>query len=83
MPMYEYQCSKCGTVKDKFFKMADKPLEVDLECVQCEDTTSYKSIVSAVAMSYNGVNHVSKVPTDLRNRLDQIKKHYPQMQSTV
>lgn len=81
--MYEYQCSQCGDVKDKFFKMADKANEILEDCGCSEEKTTHISIMSAVAMSYNGFNHVSKVPTDMRNRLDQIKKHYPDMQSTV
>lgn len=83
MPMYEYQCTECGGVVDKLFKIADKPQTFEDECEHCKKTTVKQSIMSAVAMSYNGFNHAAKVPTDLKNRLDQIKKHYPDMQSTV
>lgn len=83
MPVYEYQCNKCSGVVEQFFKMADKPSEIKTNCPHCSTPSTLNFIISAVAMSYNGFNHAAKVPTDLKNRLDQIKKHYPDMQSTV
>lgn len=83
MPMYEYQCSECGSVEDRLFKISEKPQEFIDMCLHCNSTSTFKSIISAVAMSYTGFNHAAKVPTDLKNRLDQIRKHYPDMQSTV
>jgi len=83
MPVYEYQCSECEGIVDKVFKMSEKPQNFIDKCPHCESTTTFKSIMSAVAMSYLGVNHAAKVPSDFKNRLDQIRKHYPNMQSTV
>lgn len=83
MPIYEYRCSDCKGKVDKFFRMAEKPEELVDKCPHCNSTTTFKSIISAVAMSYNGFNHAAKVPSDLKNRFDQIRKHYPNMQSTI
>ncbi len=81
--MYEYQCSECEGIIDKLFKISSKPKTFIEECPHCKSKSTFTSIMSAVAMSYNGFNHAAKVSTDLKNRLDQIKKHYPDMQSTV
>ena len=33
MPVYEYQCAKCGNVEEAFQKISDPPLET---CSQCQ-----------------------------------------------
>ena len=83
MPMYEYKCGSCGEIYAKFFKMADKPKTYEAECPSCKEYAEFESIISAVAMSYNGVNHASKVPSDMKTRLNQIRQHYPDMQSSI
>jgi putative FmdB family regulatory protein len=83
MPMYEYQCCECEGIVERFFKMSEKPQEFTDKCPLCGLIATHKSIMSAVAMSYNGFNHAAKVPSDLKNRFDQIRKHYPNMQSTI
>lgn len=32
MPLYSFECSKCGTVKDKVFKIADCPKTIKCKC---------------------------------------------------
>jgi len=83
MPLYEYQCEKCGEVIEKHFKISDKPQTVREKCPSCETEETFNYIISSAAISYLGVNHAAKVPSDFKNRMDQIKKHYPQMQSTI
>lgn len=33
MPIYEYECTRCGTVEEVFQKISDKPLQ---KCKQCK-----------------------------------------------
>ena len=33
MPIYEYECSKCGNIEEAFQKMSDPPLQ---ECSKCK-----------------------------------------------
>jgi putative FmdB family regulatory protein len=79
MPIYEYQCKKCGKVTDKFFKMEEKPSSILEEC-ECGNDELVSIISSTTIVS--GVGGF-KVPTDFKSRLDQIRKHYPNMQSSV
>ena len=37
MPIYEYECIKCGNVEEAFQKMSDAPLEI---CRQCGGSLS-------------------------------------------
>ena len=81
MPLYQYACKECGTEIDKMFKIADRKDQITEYCQNCQQETPHEYHISAVAMSYNGVNHGHKIPTDLKNRFDQLRKHYPKMRS--
>lgn len=32
MPLYQYQCSKCGEITEHFCKIADKPETIECRC---------------------------------------------------
>lgn len=83
MPLYEFKCGECGGINDRIFKMDAKPDHFEGKCSHCNKETTLYSIISATAISYNGVNHASKVPSDFKKRLDQIKQHHPSMQSSI
>lgn len=83
MPLYDYQCNKCGNVIEKFFKMSEKPQKFEEICPSCNTYTTFNSIISPVSFLYMGINHSAKVPSDLKERFRQIKKHYPNMQTSV
>ncbi len=37
MPIYEYECSECGSIEEAFQKMSDSPLK---ECSKCKGKLS-------------------------------------------
>ncbi|MFT7287026.1 MAG: putative FmdB family regulatory protein [Halieaceae bacterium] len=50
MPIYEYQCTDCGELKEALQKISDAPLEI---CPSCGNATLRKKI-SAVAFRLKG-----------------------------
>ncbi len=50
MPIYEYQCEKCGHQMEKLQKMSDDPLK---ECPECEEP-ALRKLVSAAAFKLKG-----------------------------
>ena len=44
MPIYEYECQKCGHVFDKFVRSMSAPLQV--ECPECHSTDCRKNITT-------------------------------------
>ena len=76
MPMYEFMNFETGQKINKFFSINGRPEEVIIE------DTVYKYIISAPAI-VSGVNGIKGVPSNLKDRLSQIKKYNPEMQSSV
>jgi putative FmdB family regulatory protein len=50
MPIYEYQCEKCGHQLEKLQKMSDDPLK---DCPECEEP-ALRKLVSAAAFKLKG-----------------------------
>jgi putative FmdB family regulatory protein len=50
MPIYEYECTHCGHIKEALQKMSEDPL---VDCPKCL-TPSLKKIMSAVAFRLKG-----------------------------
>ncbi len=50
MPIYEYQCEKCGHQMEKLQKMSDDPLK---DCPECEKP-ALRKLVSAAAFKLKG-----------------------------
>ena len=49
MPLYEYQCEKCGLVHEVIQKFSDSPLQ---ECPEC--TGPLQKLLSASAIQFKG-----------------------------
>ncbi len=49
MPLYEYKCTKCGSVFELLQKVSDPPLK---KCVHCHG--SVKKILSPPALKFKG-----------------------------
>lgn len=49
MPLYEYKCSKCGTVFEILQKVGEQPLK---KCIKCGG--SVKKLVSSPAIQFKG-----------------------------
>lgn len=75
MPMYTYLNEETNDKIDKFFKIKDRPDTV------IENEMEYKYIMSSPAI-VSGVGGL-KVPSNLKDRLQQIKKYTPEMRSSV
>lgn len=82
MPKYTYECQECKSVVEKYFSISEKPSEFEEKCPHCENITKFKSIITNVNLNYTGVNHGRKIPSDLKNRFDQMRKMYPNMNSS-
>lgn len=83
MPTYTYACDCCGLQVDKILKISERTEKLDTYCGYCAEDTPHTFNIGAPQISYIGVNNVAKVPTVMKDRLNQIKKHYPAMRSTV
>ena len=81
MPLYTFACDVCGSTKDVFQKIANRTDHVKTECASCGSETNHTFNISA-PMMVSGVNAGHKISGDLKNRFDQMRKHYPQMKST-
>ncbi len=49
MPLYEYQCKKCGHGFEKIVKFSDKPIK---KCPECRGPV--EQLISAPAVQYKG-----------------------------
>jgi putative FmdB family regulatory protein len=49
MPLYEYQCKKCGHIFEKIVKFSDKPIK---KCPECGG--SVEQTISAPAVQFKG-----------------------------
>ena len=49
MPLYEYQCKKCGHIFEKILKFSDKPIK---KCPECGG--SVEQTISAPAVQFKG-----------------------------
>jgi putative FmdB family regulatory protein len=61
MPIYEYQCSSCGTQKDVMQKLSDAPLTI---CPECGKETFSKQL-SAAGFQLKGNGYYA---TDFKNK---------------
>lgn len=75
MPMYTYMNEETGEKIDRIFKIKDKPQSV------IENGIEYKYVISMPAI-VSGVGGLV-VPSNLKERLTQIKKFAPEMRSSV
>lgn len=74
MPIYAYR-SEDGKVIDKFFKSVERPDTVEIDGVVYHYSIGSPMIVSGVG-GY-------KIPSNLKDKLNMVKQHYPKMQSSV
>ncbi|HEX6822513.1 MAG TPA: zinc ribbon domain-containing protein [Candidatus Sulfotelmatobacter sp.] len=49
MPLYEYQCKKCGHIFEKILKFSDKPVK---KCPECGGAV--EQMISAPAVQFKG-----------------------------
>lgn len=81
MPLYQYTCKTCGTEIDKMLKISERKDTLQEYCEVCQTEQEHEFRIGAPGISYLGVNHGHKIPGDLKNRFDQMRKHYPHMRS--
>lgn len=68
MPIYEYECEKCGHQKEAIQKISDDPLKTCPECKQ----DSLRKLVSAAGFRLSGTGWYE---TDFKDKKDQKKLH--------
>lgn len=73
MPIYTFSNSK-GEVVDKFFKIGKRPDEVIV------DGEKYSYIISSPSI-VAGVNEGKGIPSNLKERMTQMKKQNPNMKT--
>lgn len=81
MPVYEFQCEICGQVVEKIYKIKDKPQEFQDECPGCKGMSLFRGVVGAPSVMYSVFNPSAKMPSEFKNRMDQIRKNNPDMVS--
>lgn len=49
MPFYEFCCTKCGTVREKFYRIIPRttPLSANLTCNKCAAIQKHNKIISS------------------------------------
>lgn len=72
MPIYEYQCEKCGHHLEKIQKMSDEPLK---DCPECHES-ALRKLVSAAAFKLKGTGWYE---TDFKDN----SKKKPDEKSTI
>lgn len=75
MPFYSFQNEATGEIVDKFFKINDRPEEIDIDGVKHTRIMSSPAIVSGVG----GM----KIPSVLKHRLTEIQKQHPNMKASA
>ena len=82
MPIYEYQCEKCGHQMEKLQKMSEDPLK---DCPECEEP-ALRKLVSAAAFKLKGTgwyetdfkdNSKKKPDTKMTDKKESDKKVTP------
>lgn len=80
MPLYLYACKGCEHTLEKRSTIADRNLELEVPCPECEGTNRYISL-GAVA-TVGGVSVTDKRPHGWRDVLEKVHKSAGK-QSTV
>lgn len=76
----DLKCTECGMVEERYLtKSANLPSKMRLECKNCGHTTTQEVLMSAPRVNYSVFNAGAKLPTDFKNRMDQIRKNNPDM----
>lgn len=74
MPMYEYQCDKCGHAFSEILKMDDRAQPTLNPCPNCKENECVQSVISAVALvSPSSIDGMRKPKQDFKERMSQIK----------
>lgn len=80
MPLYEFQCKNCGSIKEQFYKIAERPNKAVLNCEMCGGNKEFEFLVSSPAVVYGVLSAAKKMPSAFKNRMDEIRKtHNPNM----
>jgi len=51
MPHYDYSCTSCGSVFERFQKITDAPLK---ECLSCNQLTAIRVPSAGIGLSFQG-----------------------------
>lgn len=81
MPLYEFKCEICGEVIERVYKVAEKPTELTTDCPNCKGQSLFKSKVSAPSVMFSVFNPSQKLPSDFKNRMEEIRKNHPMTNS--
>lgn len=81
MPLYDFKCDKCGNTIERFFNIANRPEHIKEKCAQCNKKTQHTFALSSPAIVYGVIRATQKMPTEFKNRMEQIRKNNPNMNS--
>lgn len=73
MPVYAYQCKKCGHEFDELKSIADRKIPTEDSCINCSEYGVELKINAPKIVSSDG-NFYSKIPGQFKERLKEIKK---------
>lgn len=76
MPMYDYKCSACEHTFTEYNTIANRKMPTEQPCTRCKAHGTVEIQVGATAV-VAGANYHSKVPTDFRNLMTQMKAAHP------
>jgi putative FmdB family regulatory protein len=70
MPIYEFQCQECGSLKELLWNRMVDELTIGLECEKCGDEKPHKKVLSTVNHKYKGSGFYA---TDYQTREKKVK----------
>lgn len=73
MPMFDFACSECGNIKEKFVK--DEKVLIGM-CEVCEGQRTFNKVIGSPNLLYYPLNTSSKLPSEFKNRMDAISKTF-------
>jgi len=74
MPLYDYVCSACGNVNEKFATVADYLKEEKKPCPKCGKKQQKLTVLTAPSISLQRGEFLKRCPSYYRERKQQIAK---------
>lgn len=77
MPLYEFKCTSCSHIFEKFLSIADRNTPLEEECPNCKNTGTVEKMLSAPPMGDPVRMGLIKPPGGFRDVLQKIHERTP------
>jgi putative FmdB family regulatory protein len=78
MPIYDYQCKECQHHFTDMLKMDDRHQPCQAPCPNCQKDGTVETVLSApsIILDNTKMNFYKKVPGQMKERLQEIKRNH-------